>query len=168
MKLNRTRANRGFSLVELLAVVLILAVLAAVAVPLYINTRKTSAARACKANIAAIAAAESTYALRNGYYSIDLTAATTYSAANAKNSAVGTTLVGAPEGLSNELTCPEDPTKKYTICNAPDGTPAGIGDAKGKVYIHCTNDAVHVADLGGSTLADWNRPMAAVPTENTP
>jgi type IV pilus assembly protein PilA len=168
MNFNRAQRNKGFSLVELLAVVLILAVLAAVAVPLYINTRKTSAARACKANIAAIASAEATYALRNGYYSIDLTGTTAYDPAKAKDSTAGTTLIGAPEGLSAPLTCPEDPTKGYTICKDATGTPATLADAKGKVFIHCANDAVHVADLGGSTLADWNRPMAAVPTENTP
>ena len=72
MSFNRNRSSKGFSLVELLAVVLILAVLAAVAVPLYINTRKTSAARACKANIATIATAEAAYSVRNGQYSIDL------------------------------------------------------------------------------------------------
>src|SRR6266700_7477333 len=68
MKVRFNGVRRGFSLVELLAVVLILAVLAAVAVPLYLNTRKTSAARACKANINAVASAEAAYALRNGAY----------------------------------------------------------------------------------------------------
>src|SRR5437763_430618 len=91
MKVRVLRSNRGFSLVELLAVVLILAVLAAVAVPLYLNTRKTSAARACKANINAIASAEAAYALRNGAYADMATLAAT-----------------GPESLSSTVKCPLD------------------------------------------------------------
>src|SRR5688500_11071916 len=85
-------ARRGFSLVELLAVVLILAVLAGVAIPLYINSRRQAAARACKGNIAAIASAESAWALRNGSY--------------ATGAAGLTSLVGAPEGLAAAPVCP--------------------------------------------------------------
>src|SRR5260221_12545246 len=97
MKVSFKGVRRGFSLVELLAVVLILAVLAAVAVPLYINTRKSSAARACKANIATIAAAESAYSVRNGQYCIDL------HVAYFPGSLPATGFVCPPEGLSYPL-----------------------------------------------------------------
>lgn len=68
MKSTVRKNRRGFSLVELLAVVLILAVLAGVAVPVYLNQRKKSADRACQANITAIAKAESMYLLSNSGY----------------------------------------------------------------------------------------------------
>src|SRR5579859_7125365 len=89
MKPHRMGVRKGFSLVEMLAVMLILAVLAAVAVPLYMNTRRTAAARACKANINAIASAEAAYALRNGVYTN-----------------MATLVGGTPEGLSGTVTCP--------------------------------------------------------------
>src|SRR5690349_23775525 len=93
----RRRSSAGFSLVELLAVVLILSVLAAAAIPLYLNTRKVAAARACKGNIAAIAAAESAIVLRYGSYT----------------SMAG--LTSGPESLAYTPVCPVDGTTNYTI-----------------------------------------------------
>src|ERR1041384_7838144 len=93
MKIRTRRSRRGFSLVELLAVVLVIAVLAAVAIPLYTSQRKSAAGRTCKANLAAISSAMSAYALRNNAYPTSL--------ATAK-----TALVGAAEGLSEWPKCP--------------------------------------------------------------
>jgi len=139
MQGNRNKSQRGFSLVELLAVVLILAVLAAVAVPLYMNTRKTSAARTCKANIVAIAAAESAYALRNGAYATAMTA-----------------LVGASEGLAKEPKCPLD-GKAYTL-----------SVTSGALTISCPNATDHKTAMGGSTTTDsWYVTLAAPPATDT-
>jgi type IV pilus assembly protein PilA len=139
MKLYRNGADRGFSLVELLAVVLVLAVLAGIAIPLYINTRKSSAARACKANIAAIAAAESTWAVRNGSY--------------------GTMaqLVSAVEGFAQEPTCPLDGSKYTITLDSP---------ATGQVTIECPNDASpgHVDVMGAA--GDWKKVLNA-PAKDT-
>ena len=136
----RRAARSGFSLVELLAVVLIIGVLAAVAVPLYINTRKTAAARACRTNIAAIAAAESAYALRNGGY--------------------GTMaqLLTAAESFTEEPKCPLT-NSSYTLDLS---TPAGGG-----MTITCSNATAHAGALSSPDGAnDWVKIVAAPATDS--
>src|ERR1041384_5578461 len=113
MKIRTRRSRRGFSLVELLAVVLVIAVLAAVAVPLYTSQRRSAAGRACKANITAISSALAAYALRNNAYP---TTAQTLSV-----------LVGANEGLTEVPKCPLTNTA-YTYTST------------GTAVITCPND----------------------------
>jgi prepilin-type N-terminal cleavage/methylation domain-containing protein len=139
----------GFSLVELLAVVLVLATLAMLAVPLYTSQRKSSAARACKANIARIAAAESAYSFINGKYA---------------NMA---TLVGAgPGGLAAVAVCPLD-KQAYAITRGNVGGPAvPAGGAMGKIYISCPNDAAHAAYWGAG--GDWQRALPAIASDSLP
>ena len=138
MKKIGNSSRRGFSLVELLAVVLVLAVLAAVAIPLYTNMRRASAARACKANIAAIAAAESAYALRNAAYTATM--------AN---------LVGAAEGLAETPKCPLTGTATYTLTIT-----------SGALAIRCTNDTTHDDVLG--VTADYTKTLSATAAETLP
>jgi prepilin-type N-terminal cleavage/methylation domain-containing protein len=61
-------ARKGFTLLEALFAVLIVAVLAAVAVPMYTNTRAQAQHDTCLSNIRAIASAEAKYKFENGGY----------------------------------------------------------------------------------------------------
>lgn len=135
--------QRGFSLVELLAVVLILSVVSAIAVPLYLNHRKTSAARICTDNVTAIAVAESAYATRFGLYSGAAGAGdTTTWAADYTTGAAGTTpsggLIGAPEGLTQVPKCPLN-NKVYTV---------SVDTITKVCIIACPNSSAHSTDTG--------------------
>ena len=140
MHRTRSRGTRGFSLVELLAVVMVLAVLAGVAIPVYLNTRRAAAARACIGNIAAIGAAESAYALRNGAY-------------------VGTmsSLVGASEGLAETPLCPLTRTNTYTL---------SVSGTTGDLTISCTNAASHASYVGAA--GDYSRTLVKPAAESLP
>lgn len=134
----RRNSRRGFSLVELLAVVLVLAVLAAVAIPLYTSQRKSAAGRTCKANLAAISSALSAYALRNNAYPTGTSL---------------TPLVGAAEGLTQVPTCPLGGAYTYSV-------------ASGVATVTCPNDAQH-AGYGG-VAGDWTKTLAAPATDSLP
>jgi prepilin-type N-terminal cleavage/methylation domain-containing protein len=61
-------ARKGFTLLEALFAVLIIAVLAAVAIPMYINNKADAELKTCQSNIRAIASAESKYKFDTGAY----------------------------------------------------------------------------------------------------
>ena len=140
MRFIKTRNQKGFSLVELLAVVLVLAVLAAVAVPLYTSQRKSAAGRACKANQAAIISSMNGYALRNGAYPANLAAAKA-------------ALIGSGEGLTTWPACPLNSAYTFTVA-------ASIGT------LTCPNDAAH-AGFGG-VVGDWTITLPAPSGDSLP
>jgi len=67
-RLQTRKANRAFTLVELLVVVLILAILMAVALPLYLGAIRNSEKGAARANMQTIANANQSHKLQSGNY----------------------------------------------------------------------------------------------------
>jgi type IV pilus assembly protein PilA len=67
-----TRARIGFTLVELLVVVLILAILMAVALPLYLGAVSNSELTTARANMQTIANANQSFRIRTGSYATDM------------------------------------------------------------------------------------------------
>ena len=67
--MNRFSRRRGFTLVELMVVIVIVALMAAIAVPLYINYIKDTRRSEGANGLSAVATAQTTYYQRNGAYS---------------------------------------------------------------------------------------------------
>ena len=63
--IRKARAERGFTLVEIMIVVLIIGILLAIAVPNFVRARESSRARSCVANLKQIDAAKEQYAMDN-------------------------------------------------------------------------------------------------------
>lgn len=59
------RGDRGFTLIEIMIVVLIIGILLAIAVPNFIKARETSRAKSCVANLKQIDAAKEQWAMDN-------------------------------------------------------------------------------------------------------
>ena len=70
MKINTSRKS-GFTLVEIMIVVAIIGLLAAIAIPNFVKARKTSQTNACINNLRQIDAAKQQWALENGKKSAD-------------------------------------------------------------------------------------------------
>jgi type IV pilus assembly protein PilA len=103
------RKDEGFTLVELMVVVLIIGILVAIAVPVFLNASANAAAKSCQANQRTITGAISTYNASAGT-AIALTTPEVLGAAS------GSTAINVlvPTSIRTAPTCPTT-NKEYTV-----------------------------------------------------
>ena len=119
---NRTSSNKGFTLVEIMIVVAIIGLLAAIAIPNFVRARTQSQKNACINNLRQIDSAVQTWALEN------------------KQAATATpAFTDISSYLKNAVVCPSGGTTfsdSYTlngVTNKPTCTSTGGGSANGHV-----------------------------------
>ena len=123
--MNISRKNKAFTLIELLVVVLILAILTAVALPLYLKSVQDAEFQACKTNMKTVANAVQAHHVRNRTLSYF---AGTVSTAN-------TGIGSALEDLQNPPLCSGDGSL-YAVTNI------GLSGKEG-FHVVC-GDATHI------------------------
>ena len=129
------KAGRGFTLVELLVVVLILAILMAVALPLYLNAIQNSQRQTARTNMQSIATAEAAYRVQDpGHSYLPITADADF--ANLKD------MTSAPSGPGN---------RKYKV-TISDGS-AKCNDAAG-VEKTAPNGSIYIESYGTDAAND--------------
>jgi len=126
------KGKKGFTLTELMIVVVILGILVLIAVPIYNNATAKAEKSACQANRRTIESAIAQYAAVEGVNMADVVVDFTADGINVKVGAGGTAkdLVG---NYLNELpTCPSGGTYSYASgkvsCNAPDHDIVAAGE----------------------------------------
>lgn len=109
--MRRTRNQKGFTIMELMIVIVIIGILIAIAIPAYNNFRAAAQARACQSNMRTILSANGLYMAEFGVDAPNIGALVPY-----MNNA-------------DTITCPADNTATYTILAGVVSCTAGLGHA---------------------------------------
>jgi type IV pilus assembly protein PilA len=121
MLMKRRLSRKAFTLIELLIVILILAILMAVALPLYLAAVNDSEVKTCRANMQTISNAEAAY----------------------KTSMAPHTYTTDLSNLSSNIgviqsSCPSGGTYSVTISSGSDSANNGTNVPAGGLIVHCT------------------------------
>ena len=95
--MRRTRNQKGFTIMELMIVIVIIGILIAIAIPAYNNFRAAAQKRACQSNMRTILSANGLYMAETG------------------NDAASIDLLTPYMNNAATITCPTDNTAEYTI-----------------------------------------------------
>ena len=117
---NRKSLRAGFTLVEIMIVVLIIGILLAIAVPNFVRARESSRAKACVANLKQIDSGKEQYAMDNKL-------ATGASVTNGLAD-----LVGSTSYIKSTPSCPSNGT--YTVAAIGTAPSCSVGVNAGATY----------------------------------
>jgi prepilin-type N-terminal cleavage/methylation domain-containing protein len=151
-RLANQQYNAGFSLVELLIVVIVLAILAAIVVPQFANTANDARASAVDSNLAAMRSAVELYRQQHGAYPGDVAASGGTCPAG---STAGTGAADTSQAFVDQLT-------RYTSitgqsCTGTNGT-FNLGPYVREVPVNPANNLATVEILTGAVLGAMPAP----------